>query len=112
VRRGKRGCAFQNAPDLTPDLDRSLISMNVVHPDPIWLILPLLAVAFFLWVLWNFWQDDRKQRKNDRAAQPKLLVSSRSQNGSQDRTAFDTASRDARGTGQRADAPLQRAVRY
>lgn len=90
--------------------------MVIVHLDPIWLILPLLAIAFLLWVLWNFWQDDRKQRKNDRAAQPKLLVSSRSlgwsQDRSQDRPAFGTASRDLGGAGESVEARVQRTARY
>ncbi|HEX4029656.1 MAG TPA: hypothetical protein VHX20_04790 [Terracidiphilus sp.] len=111
--------------------------MDIVHPDPVWLILPLLAVVFFLWVLWNFWQDERKQRRNDRAAQPKLLVSSGRRDGSldrgldrdldrdrdrdrdldgrrdgrRDRPDFGIASRDARAAGERVDAPMQRAAR-
>jgi hypothetical protein len=97
--------------------------MDIVHPDPVWLIVPLLAVAFFLWVLWNFWQDERKQRRNDRAAQPKLLVSSgrragsrdqgldRGPDGSRDRPAISIAARDARAAGERVNAPMQRAAR-
>jgi hypothetical protein len=49
--------------------------MNVHHPDPIWLIIPVLAVSFLLWVLWNFWKDGRKQHEAERAAEPCLLVS-------------------------------------
>jgi len=51
--------------------------MAIHHPDAIWLIPPLLAVSFLLWVLWNFWKDERKHRQSARAAQPHLLVSTR-----------------------------------
>jgi hypothetical protein len=49
--------------------------MNIAHPDAIWLIPPVLAVAFLLWVLWNFWKDDRRLRDNRQTAQPKLIIS-------------------------------------
>ncbi len=49
--------------------------MDIPHPDPIWLIVPVVCIAFLLWVLWNFWLDGRRQHENERAAQPHLLVS-------------------------------------
>ncbi|MGB6742604.1 MAG: hypothetical protein WBE38_03020 [Terracidiphilus sp.] len=44
--------------------------MDIQHPDAIWLIPPILAVAFLLWVLWNFVKEDLRQRGNARAARP------------------------------------------
>ena len=82
--------------------------MDIPHPDPIWLIIPVLAVSFLLWVLWNFWKEGRKQQEAERAAQPCLLVStsayerSRSLADMRDlypagRAMTDTAGRAARG---------------
>ena len=49
--------------------------MNTTHPDAIWLIPPILAVAFLLWVLWKFWKEERKQRRRTNAGQPHFPVS-------------------------------------
>ena len=56
--------------------------MDIPHPDPIWLIIPVLAVSFLLWVLWNFWKEGRRQQEKDRDAQPCLLVSTSNYNRS------------------------------
>jgi hypothetical protein len=51
------------------------IDMNFPHPDAIWLIPPILAVSFLLWVLFNFWKEGRKLRHSASAVQPYLRVS-------------------------------------
>jgi|HubBroStandDraft_2_1064218.scaffolds.fasta_scaffold1328993_1 hypothetical protein len=72
--------------------------MEITHPDAIWLIPPLLAVAFLLWVLWNFIQDEKKQHAKAHAAHPLLICSSA--NG--DFRASSTAVRDVRNSGRAA----------
>jgi hypothetical protein len=81
--------------------------MNIAHPDAIWLIPPLLAVAFLLWVLWNFIQDEKRQRDSARAAAPLLICSS----AHRDLPASHTAARQARGPETAAARPLTRTAR-
>jgi hypothetical protein len=81
--------------------------MNIAHPDAIWLIPPLLAVAFLLWVLWNFIQDEKKQRDNARAAHPLLICSS----ADRDLPASLTAAWDVRSPGAAPARPQARIAR-
>lgn len=81
--------------------------MNIAHPDAIWLIPPLLAVAFLLWVLWNFIQDEKKQRDSARAAHPLLICSS----ANRDLPASSTAAREVRSSGTTAARSLARIAR-
>jgi len=81
--------------------------MNIAHPGAIWLIPPALAVAFLLWVLWNFCQDEWKSRKNDRAAEPQLIVQSQTW----DRPAHNPAPPELRSTGREYGRPTERIIR-
>jgi hypothetical protein len=85
--------------------------MNTPHPDPIWLILPLLAVSFLLWVLWNFRQEERRLRRGKRAARPQPRASS---SDCADLTyaasATTTVIRRVKGTSRAINQPLGRSL--
>jgi hypothetical protein len=66
--------------------------MNIQHPDAIWFVPPILAVAFLLWVLWNFVKEDLRQRGSARAARPQPFPPT----SDWGRPASNTAARDVR----------------
>jgi len=54
--------------------------MEIAHPGFIWLVVPLLAVAFLLWVLWNLIKEDRKHRASARVVYPLHIHASAGEN--------------------------------
>jgi hypothetical protein len=36
--------------------------MDSLHHDSQWLILPAMAVSFLIWVLWNWWREEKRSR--------------------------------------------------
>lgn len=37
--------------------------MVTFNPNVLWLVPAILSVAFMLWVLWGFWQDERPKKQ-------------------------------------------------
>jgi hypothetical protein len=78
--------------------------MDIRHPEAIWLIPPILAVAFLLWALWNFWKEDMRERRSARAAQPQPFPPA----ANWERPVFNNAARDVRSSARAFDRPLGR----
>jgi hypothetical protein len=76
--------------------------MEIAHPSVLWLIAPLLAIAFLLWVLWNLIQEDRKHRARARVVYPLQICASVGENLS----GFHTLGRGVRGSGETSARPL------